>query len=136
MRENRAPYWRERRLVGAINGRSGESLDRPDEPPLIGAATTSRAARPPRFFTVHLGFEAHGSEQARDRAVGYAEALALLRPELALGAAALSPADAWHRAERLFCGVVGPDDERCAYVAGHPGFHHAPGPGGLGWGDG
>ncbi|MCM0679008.1 hypothetical protein NCC78_30705, partial [Micromonospora phytophila] len=87
-------------------------------------------------FTAHLGFTAADRAVARELAVGYTEALSLLRPELALGAAALSPADAWHRAERLFGGAVGPDGERCADVAGHPGFHHAPGPGGLGWGDG
>ncbi|WP_244298612.1 hypothetical protein [Micromonospora cremea] len=85
---------------------------------------------------MHLGFTAAGMADARELAVAYAEALSLLRPELAIGAAALSPADAWHRAERLFCGAFGPDGERCVDVAEHPGFHHAPGPGGLGWGDG
>ncbi|WP_346538675.1 hypothetical protein [Micromonospora sp. DPT] len=131
MRDNRPPYWRQRRVVEAFgSGRSGGA----DGPPLITAAR--RPPRPPRRFTAHLGFEADGSEQARDLAVAYAEALSLLRPELVLGAAALSPADAWHRAERLFCGAPGPDGERCADVAGHPGFHHAAGPGGLGWGEG
>ncbi|MEU5791744.1 hypothetical protein ABZ754_28955 [Micromonospora purpureochromogenes] len=131
MRDNRPPYWRQRRVVEAFgSGRSGGA----DGPPLITA--TRRAPRPLRRFTAHLGFEADGPEQARDLAVAYAEALSLLRPELVLGAAALSPADAWHRAERLFCGVPGPDGERCADVAGHPGFHHAAGPGGLGWGEG
>ncbi|MEV1332415.1 hypothetical protein AB0J20_22905 [Micromonospora costi] len=104
------------------------------ETPLI--APSRRPAPPARHFTVHLGFTAAGPADARDAAVAYAEALSLLRPELAIGAAALSPADAWHRAERLFCGAVGPDGERCVDVAGHPGFHHGPGPGGLGWGDG
>lgn len=75
-------------------------------------------------------------DEARERAVGYAEALALLCPEVALGAAALSAANAWRRAEPLFCGSVGPDEERCADVLGHPGFHHGPGVGSLGWGDG
>ncbi|SCE96351.1 MULTISPECIES: hypothetical protein [Micromonospora] len=131
MRDNRPPYWRQRRVVEAFgSGRSGGA----DGSPLITAAR--RAPRPPRRFTAHLGFEADGPEQARDLAVAYAEALSLLRPELVLGAAALSPADAWHRAERLFCGAPGPDGERCADVAGHPGFHHAAGPGGLGWGEG
>ncbi|MER6596703.1 hypothetical protein ABT214_33605 [Micromonospora purpureochromogenes] len=131
MRDNRPPYWRQRRVVEAFgSGRSGGA----DGPPLITAAR--RAPRPPRRFTAHLGFEADGPEHARDLAVAYAEALSLLRPELVLGAAALSPADAWHRAERLFCGAPGPDGECCADVAGHPGFHHAAGPGGLGWGEG
>ncbi|MEV0808618.1 hypothetical protein [Micromonospora sp. NPDC050200] len=131
MRDSRPPYWRQRRVVEAFgSARPGGA----DGGPLIGPAR--RAPRPPRRFTAHLGFEADGPEQARDLAVAYAEALSLLRPELALGAAALSPADAWHRAERLFCGASGPDGERCADVAGHPGFHHAPGPGGLGWGEG
>ncbi|WP_433529513.1 hypothetical protein ACQPYA_24960 [Micromonospora sp. CA-263727] len=89
-----------------------------------------------RRFTVHLGFTARDLGVAREVAVGYAEALSLLRPELALGASALSPAEAWQRAERLFCGALGPDGERCVDVAEHLGFHHAPGPGGLGWGDG
>ncbi len=125
MQDNRPAYWR-RWMTGA--GRGGA------EPPLI--APPRRPARPDRFFTAHLGFTAPDPAVARDLAVGYAEALSLLRPELALGAAALSPADNWQRAERLFCGAVGPDGERCADVADHPGFHHAPGPGGLGWGDG
>ncbi|MFJ6199695.1 hypothetical protein [Micromonospora sp. NPDC092111] len=131
MRENRSPHWRQRRVVEALGGRDGL---RPPDPPLV--APPRRAPRPPRHFTAHLGFTADGPEQARELAVAYAEALSLLRPELALAAAALSPADAWHRAERLFCDAVGPDGERCADVAGHPGFHHAPGPGGLGWGEG
>ncbi|GAA3785445.1 hypothetical protein [Micromonospora maritima] len=128
MRDERAA---ERRRRGALAGLRGGGR----EEPLIGGPRRA-AARPPRFFTVHLGFAAAETAIARELAVAYAEALGLLRPELALGAAALSPADAWHRAERLFCGAVGPDGERCADVAGHPGFHHAPGPGGLGWGDG
>ncbi|MEU5941496.1 hypothetical protein ABZ807_20450 [Micromonospora sp. NPDC047548] len=131
MGDNRLPYRRQRRVIEAFgSARSGEA----DAGPLITPAR--RAPRPPRRFTAHLGFEADGPEQAHDLAVAYAEALSLLRPEVALGAAALSPADAWHRAERLFCGAPGPDGERCADVAGHPGFHHAPGPGGLGWGEG
>ncbi|SCL41956.1 hypothetical protein GA0074692_6583 [Micromonospora pallida] len=109
MKDNRSPRWR-------ADGR--------------------RVPSPPRLYTAHLAFEAAHLTEARERAVEYAEALSLLRPELALGAAACSPAGAWHRAEPLFCGSVGPDEERCADVAGHPGFHHAPGPGGLGWGDG
>ncbi|MEH0844389.1 hypothetical protein V6U81_18575 [Micromonospora sp. CPCC 205711] len=133
MRENRPPYWRQRRAVDGVGGRGGAG-PRPGDAPLI--RSPRRSPRPPRHFTAHLGFEADGPEQARELAVAYAEALSLLRPELALGAAALSPADAWHRAARLFCGAVGPDGERCADVADHPGFHHAPGPGGLGWGEG
>ncbi|KKJ99216.1 hypothetical protein [Micromonospora sp. HK10] len=127
MRDNRAPRWRPRRLGTGFGAGGGE--------PLLAPARRA-GSRPPRFFTVHLGFEAADRAVAGELAVAYAEALALLRPELALGAAALSPADAWHRAERLFCGALGPDGERCTDVAGHPGFHHAPGPGGLGWGDG
>ncbi|MFI7488741.1 hypothetical protein ACIBXA_10210 [Micromonospora echinaurantiaca] len=128
MRDNTSPYWRQRRTVERLDGG-------PDAGAAALLAPPRRAARPVRFYTVHLGFTAAGPAEASELAVGYAEALSLLRPELALGAAALSPADAWHRAERLFCGAVGPDGERCADVAGHPGFHHAPGPGGLGWGD-
>ncbi|MEV6814514.1 hypothetical protein [Micromonospora sp. NPDC051296] len=124
MRDNGSAYWR-RWMVGPLIGG--------DPPP---AVPPGRAARTGRFFTVHLGFSAPDLAVAREVAVGYAEALSLLRPELALGASALSPADAWQRAERLFCGAVGPDGERCLDVAGHPGFHHAPGPGGLGWGGG
>jgi hypothetical protein len=129
MRDNRPPYWRQRRALEGLGA----------GPEVAGAsliAPPRRPARPGRFFTVHLGFTAPDTESARELAVGYAEALSLLRPELALAASALSPAEAWQRAERLFCGAVGPDGERCADVAGHPGFHHAPGPGGLGWGDG
>lgn len=131
MRENRPAYWRQRRAVEGLG--AGRGAGGPDVPLL---APPRRAPVPPRHFTVHLGFSAADADRAREFAVAYAEALSLLRPELALGAAALSPADAWQRAERLFCGAVGPDGERCLDVAGHPGFHHAPGPGGLGWGDG
>ncbi|RKN42638.1 hypothetical protein [Micromonospora endolithica] len=130
MRGNGSPYWRRERMGAALSdaGRAATGAT------LIGPPR--RAARPARWFTAHLGFEAADPGLARELAVGYAEALSLLRPELALGAAALSPAGAWHLAERLFCGAAGPDGEHCVDVAGHPGFHHAPGPGGLGWGDG
>ncbi|MEH1011914.1 hypothetical protein V6U90_02145 [Micromonospora sp. CPCC 206060] len=101
----------------------------PDEP------TGRRASTPVRRFTLHLGFEAGSMDHARERAVGYVEALSLLCPEVAPGAAALSTAENG-RPERIFCGAVGPDDERCADVLGHPGFHHGPGVGSLGWGDG
>ncbi|MFI1197753.1 hypothetical protein ACH4T9_31460 [Micromonospora sp. NPDC020750] len=133
MRENGSWRWRERRAVRGLGaGPAGGRIGGPDRPLLA----RPRRQAPPRHFTVHLGFAADGADLARELAVTYAEGLSLLRPELALGAAALSPADAWHRAERLFCGAVGPDGERCVDVAGHPGFHHGPGPGGLGWGDG
>ncbi|MGN9768668.1 hypothetical protein ACTMS2_26310 [Micromonospora sp. SD12] len=129
MRDNRPAYWGQRQVreaLGTARDVAGTSL--------ITAAR--RPARPGRFFTVHLGFTAPDLASARELAVGYAEALSVLRPEVALGASALSPAEAWQQAERLFCGASGPDGERCADVANHPGFHHAPGPGGLGWGDG
>ncbi|WP_320066623.1 hypothetical protein [Micromonospora sp. RTGN7] len=133
--QNGSRYWQERRVVGALRlGMAGDGGIAGPGRPLL--APPRRKERPPRHFTVHLGFLADGADLARELAVAYAEGLSLLRPELALGAAALSPADAWHRAERLFCGAVGPDGERCVDVAGHPGFHHAPGPGGLGWGNG
>ncbi|MFY1703848.1 hypothetical protein ACN28G_19255 [Micromonospora sp. WMMA1923] len=163
MRDNRSPYWRQRAAAdtapaGPAPAGRGPAGRAPAGPAPAGRAPAGkapagrdegagqrgappatmllRAGRSPRRFTVHLGFEAADPGEALELAVGYAEALSLLRPELALGASALSPADAWHRAERLFCGSVGPDDEHCVDVAGHPGFHHAPGPGGLGWGDG
>ncbi|WP_428963996.1 hypothetical protein [Micromonospora fluostatini] len=145
MRENGSPYWR-RVTTGADGaGRAGASVagTTPPVPAPAGAGPGTPAGtgpapggRRPQRFTVHLGFEATGPDEAREIAVGYAEALGLLRPELAVGASAFSPAHAWHRAERLFCGAAGPDGEHCADVAGHPGFHHAPGLAGLGWGDG
>ncbi|MFI2647607.1 hypothetical protein [Micromonospora fulviviridis] len=92
MRDNRAAHRRHRRAVTGL--RHGDR-----EEPLIAPARRA-GARPPRHFTVHLGFEAADPTSARELAVAYAEALGLLRPELALGAAALSPADAWHRPER------------------------------------
>ncbi|MFD2767821.1 hypothetical protein [Micromonospora eburnea] len=129
MGNDRTVHWRRRAVTGL-------GLRRGDHDNALIVPPRRAGARPPRFFTVHLGFDAADPSVARELAVAYAEALSLLRPELALGAAAVSPADAWHRAERLFCGALGPDGERCADVTGHPGFHHAPGPGGLGWGDG
>lgn len=130
MRGNVSSHWRQQQMRTALAA-SGRD---PGRAALIGPPR--RVARPARWFTAHLGFEAADAGLAREAAVGYAEALSLLRPEVALGAAALSPADAWHLAERLFCGAVGPDGDHCVDVADHPGFHHAPGPGGLGWGDG
>lgn len=130
MRDNRTASWRQRQVVAGLGEGGGDREEMLITPP------RRDVARPARFFTVHLGFEAADLSVARELAVAYAEALSLLRPELVLGAAAVSPAVAWHRAERLFCGVPGPDGERCADVVGHPGFHHAPGLGGLGWGDG
>jgi hypothetical protein len=127
MRDNTAAHRWQRRLAARLGAG-------PTDP--VAALIGPPGARPAGFFTLHLGFQAADGSVARELAVAYAEALSLLRPELALGAAALSPADAWHRAERLFCGATGPDGERCADVAGHPGFHHGPGLGGLGWGDG
>ncbi|MEU6023967.1 hypothetical protein [Micromonospora sp. NPDC047134] len=124
MQDNRPAPWR-RWMTGALRGGG--------DPPLI---TSARRLVPDRCYTAHLGFTAADLAAARETAVGYAEALSVLRPEVALGASAVSPAGDWRRAERLFCGALGPDGERCVDVAGHPGFHHAPGPGGLGWGDG
>jgi hypothetical protein len=124
MRDNRSPHWRERRPERPVDGADRRPDGDPPDP------------SPTRLFTLHLSFTAAGPADAREQAVGYAEALGLLRPEIALGAAALSPPGAWHRAERLFCGAPGPDGDRCADVLGHPGFHHGPGVGGLGWGDG
>ncbi|WDZ84822.1 hypothetical protein [Micromonospora cathayae] len=127
MKDNRSPRWPEN-PGSAATRRSGRLQG--------GGLGTGAAGRSGRRFTAHLTFEAADLAEARERAVGYAEALGTLRPELLLGAAALSPAGAWHRAGPLFCGAVGPDGERCADVSGHPGFHHAAGPGALGWGDG
>jgi hypothetical protein len=90
----------------------------------------------PLGFTVHLSFGAANLTAAREQAVRYAEALSILRTEIAVGSSRLSYADAWHLAERLFCGAAGPDGETCADVRGHPGFHRADGLGGLAWGDG
>lgn len=87
-------------------------------------------------WTVHLTFPALNLRDARDLALSYAEALAILRPELAAVPATLSRAESWNHLEPLFCGAVGPDDEICQDVAGHPGFHRAAGLGGLCWGGG
>ncbi|MEV4389950.1 hypothetical protein AB0J68_30295, partial [Micromonospora sp. NPDC049580] len=75
MHDNRAPHWRQRRAVTATG--AGRALR-----PLIGPP--GRPMRPRRFFTVHLGFTAPGAADAREQAVAYAEALSLLRPEVAL----------------------------------------------------
>ncbi|MGW5671032.1 hypothetical protein ACWEVO_24300, partial [Micromonospora sp. NPDC003776] len=81
MRDNRAARWRERRVTAGLGAGRGER-----EEALIAPARRE-SARPARRFTVHLGFEAADAAAARELAVAYAEALSLLRPELALGAA-------------------------------------------------
>jgi len=64
--------------------------------------------------------------------------LTVPRPEVAIGVARLSYTDAWHLAEPLFCGAVGPDpdSETCVDVLEHPGFHRAAGINALSWGGG
>ncbi|MGC4891686.1 hypothetical protein [Micromonospora sp. DT227] len=94
------------------------------------------AYRMPRRWTLHLTYLAADAREARDQAVVYTEGLTILRPELPANAAMLSRADAWNHVEPVFCGRVGPDDEVCMDVTGHPGFHSAAGIGGLSWGDG
>ncbi|RGC67152.1 hypothetical protein C5N14_20360 [Micromonospora sp. MW-13] len=90
----------------------------------------------PRRWTLHLTYLATDLREARDQAVVYTEGLTILRPELAASAALLSRADAWNHVEPVFCGRIGPDNEACMDVTGHPGFHSAAGIGGLCWGDG
>ena len=68
MRDNRSPYWRQRRAAEALGGRGRDGR------PLIGPP--GRPGRPHRFFTAHLGFTAPGPADAREVAVAYAEALA------------------------------------------------------------
>ncbi|MEV0455108.1 hypothetical protein [Catellatospora methionotrophica] len=87
-------------------------------------------------FTVHVSFAAESLAQARERAVMYVEALAILRPEVSLLDTRLSRGDLWPLGEPSFCGVEGPDGELCNDVHQHPGFHSGPGLGGLSWGDG
>ncbi|MBB5868405.1 hypothetical protein F4553_001784 [Allocatelliglobosispora scoriae] len=89
-----------------------------------------------RGYTVHITFEARDVTEARDRAVMYAEALCLLRPEVSLLDTRLSPAEVWHRTEPTFCGQEGPEGELCTDVHRHPGFHSGPGLGSLSWGEG
>ncbi|PTA42615.1 hypothetical protein [Micromonospora sp. RP3T] len=94
------------------------------------------AYRMPRRWTLHLTYLAADPQEARDQAVVYTEGLTTLRPEVPATGALLSRADAWNHIEPVFCGRVGPDDEVCADVTGHPGFHRAAGLDGLRWGDG
>lgn len=94
------------------------------------------AYRMPRRWTLHLSYLATDLTEARDQAVVYTEGLTILRPEMPAGAALLSRADAWNHVEPVFCGRIGPDNEICMDVTGHPGFHSAAGIGGLCWGDG
>ncbi|WP_433534783.1 hypothetical protein ACQPZK_21870 [Micromonospora sp. CA-249363] len=99
----------------------------------LGPAERERPAG--RRWTLHLSYLATDLMEARDQAVVYTEGLTTLRPEVAAGAALLSRADAWHHVEPVFCGRIGPDNEVCMDVTGHPGFHSAAGIGGLCWGD-
>ena len=118
----------------AGNQRLRRGPQAPAQVPLLGSADHS--AVPPRWYTLHLSFTATGREIACEQAVGYVEALSVLRPEIWPGGAEFSSAGSWQHSEPLFCGAAGPDGERCADVWGHPGFHHAAGLGALGWGDG
>ncbi|GIJ23993.1 hypothetical protein [Micromonospora lutea] len=101
-----------------------------------GALPLATADRLPRRWTLHLTYLAVDPQEAREQAVVYTEGLTILRPELPGGAALLSRADAWNHVEPVFCGRIGPDNEICMDVTGHPGFHRAAGLGGLCWGDG
>ncbi|MEH1013266.1 hypothetical protein V6U90_09155 [Micromonospora sp. CPCC 206060] len=118
--------------VNAVANRYATERERRTRPLLPPAA----AFDPRRRWTLHLTYPANDLRDARDQAVTYAEGLTILRPELAASAALISRADAWNHIEPVFCGRVGPDDEVCMDVAGHPGFHRAAGLGGLCWGDG
>nr|MDT0662358.1 hypothetical protein [Micromonospora sp. DSM 115978] len=89
----------------------------------------------PLTFTVHLCFGAITMDDARRQAVSYAEALSIVRTEIAVGASWLSYADEWHRAERLFCPARSPDGGTCAGVLGHGGPHGAARAGGPTWSD-
>ncbi|GGM39190.1 hypothetical protein GCM10011608_24870 [Micromonospora sonchi] len=100
-----------------------------------GGQPPTNAGRFPRRWTLHLTYLAPDPEEAREQAVVYTEGLTILRPELPAGAALLSRADAWNHVEPVFCGRIGPDDEICMDVTGHPGFHRAAGVNGLSWGD-
>ena len=150
MHDNRSPHWLQQegdrrgvdqRTIDAVAARwtgligSRYLADRGGVPRHL-VAPPRRESVLPLGFTVHLSFGAVSLPDAREQAVGYAEALSILRTEIAIGTARLSYADAWHLAERLFCGAPGPDGETCADVRGHPGFHRPDGPGGLAWGDG
>lgn len=143
--DNRSPHWRrlgdERRVNEVEGGRwsnmiANRHIGGPDRTPAQPVTEFRPEPALSIGFTVHLSFGAASLGDARERAVQYAEALSILRTEIAIGHTRLSYADAWHRAERLFCGAAGPDGEICADVRGHPGFHHAEGLGGLAWGDG
>jgi hypothetical protein len=112
-----------------------ERAERPGFQEDLGAVLDG-AYETPRRWTLHLTYLAKDVTEARDQAVLYAEGLAILRPELSPSAALLSRADAWNHIEPVFCGRVGPDNEVCMDVTGHPGFHSAAGIGGLCWGDG
>ncbi len=101
-----------------------------------GGQPPTNAGRFPRRWTLHLTYLAADMQEARDHAVVYTEGLTILRPELPAGAALLSRADAWNHVEPVFCGRIGPDNEVCMDVTGHPGFHSATGMTGLSWGDG
>ena len=131
----------EQRAVDAVVARwsgllGSRYLGARDGTPRHLVAARNRVPVLPLSFTVHLSFGAATMDDAREQAVNYAEALSIVRSEIAIGASRLSYADAWHQAERLFCATPGPDGETCADVLGHPGFHRADGLGGLAWGDG
>lgn len=87
-------------------------------------------------YTVHITFDANDLAEARERAVMYVEALAVLRAEVSLLDTRLSLADVWQLTEPAFCCARGPDGDLCADVHQHPGFHSGPGIGALSWGEG
>jgi hypothetical protein len=149
--DNRSPHWhkphyaqpeREADLFAVLDGADVS------EP--VRAAVAHALKRPPQFprqsgptwpeqtmhtrYTLHLTFPAANLDEARAHAVTYAEGLSLLRPEVGEHAPLLSRADTWNHIEPLFCGAIGPDEEVCADVREHPGFHRAAGLGGLSWG--
>ncbi|WP_245719078.1 hypothetical protein [Micromonospora rhizosphaerae] len=64
MRDDKLPYWRQRGAVIGLAVAPGTSREALISPP------RRAVRRPPRFFTVHLGFEAAGPSDARELAVG------------------------------------------------------------------
>jgi hypothetical protein len=83
----------------------------------------------PYTFTLHLNFAARDEDQAALRAVQYAEALNLLRPEVDSYRARVSAQADWPASVPLFCNSPGPSAaDCCVYRFGHEGRHHGPGP--------
>ena len=80
------------------------------------------------MFTLHISFSARDESHALTRAVQYAEALGILRPEIDFYRAQVSDEDDWSATALVYCREPGPHPmDVCLLRNGHAGRHSGAG---------